>query len=232
MLSDQQIERYSRQIILPEVGGKGQEKLLRARVLVQAQGPLHTAALHYLAAAGVGTLGVFTDTNDDVLTALAASQEQERFCLFPRLNPDCSVVRHTVEEVDSPQQLVRDYDLVLSDSTSFHDACYANRRPFLYATVSDEEATLIAYRGYEPDAPCLHCTPIPQTVRAATSPLAEVAAFFVGAQVATEGLKHLLSLARVPITKRLHFHFPTFECREEIVEKSQQCSVCAQPPHF
>ena len=71
MLSDSQIERYSRQIILPQVGGKGQEKLLRARVLVNGNEPLQTAALLYLAAAGVGTIGVIANDSSPVLSAFA-----------------------------------------------------------------------------------------------------------------------------------------------------------------
>ncbi len=232
MLSDQQIERYSRQIILPQVGGKGQEKLLRARVLVHATGPLHTAALHYLAAAGVGTLGVFTDANDTVLSALAGTQEQERFDIFPRLNPDCSIMRHMGEEEQDQQQLVSAYDLVLSDSTTLHDACYATRRPFLYASVSEKEATLGVYRGYEPDAPCLRCLPVVQAVGSGTSLFVEIAALFLGAQVATEALKHVLSLSRLSTTKLLHFRLPSFECREEVLEKFQHCAVCARPTDF
>jgi adenylyltransferase/sulfurtransferase len=130
MLSDEQIERYSRQIILPQVGGKGQERLLRARVLVRANGPLHTA-VHYLAAAGVGTLGVFADSRDTLLTALAGSRKQAAsFHVLPCLNPDCSIVLHSAEDTKSPHQLVQAYDCVLSDSASLHDVCYATRRPF------------------------------------------------------------------------------------------------------
>src|SRR5215470_16500567 len=117
MLSDEQIERYSRQIILPQVGGKGQEKLLRARVLVQAHGPLHTAAVHYLAAAGVGVLGVFADTQDALLPALAASQQPaSSFHVLSCLNPDCAIALHSAEDMKSPQQFVHSYDCVLSDS--------------------------------------------------------------------------------------------------------------------
>lgn len=230
MLSDEQIERYSRQIILPQVGGKGQERLLRARVLVQASGPLHTAAVHYLAAAGVGTLGVFADTRDALLAALAASQQQAAsFHVLPRLNPDCSVALHSAEDTQFPHQLVQAYDFVLSDSYSLHDVCYGARRPFLYASLSDEEASLMVCRGYEPDSPCLRCvsTTEPRPLRA--SPLTEIAALFMGSQLATEAIKLLLVLPSLPETKLLRFHLPTFTCRTEMVRKSPQCPVCTAP---
>jgi adenylyltransferase/sulfurtransferase len=226
MLSDQQVERYSRQIILPQVGGKGQERLLRARLLVHASGPLHAAALHYLAAAGVGTLGVFTDADDAVLSTLAAAPAQERFDIFSRLNPDCSLVFHSATERQAPLTLVQDYDLVLSDSAVLHDTCYATRRPFVYAAVSDGEAAFMVCRGHDTDAPCLHCAPLRHTNHSATSPLAAIAALFVGAQIATEALKQVLSLTHSSPTKLLRFRLPEFDCREEIVEKSPQCSVC------
>jgi len=231
MLSDEQIERYSRQIILPQVGGKGQEKLLHARVLVQANGPLHTAAVHYLAATGVGTLGVFADTRDALLAALATSQKQAAsFHVLSCLNPDCSIALHFAEDTKSLHQLVQSYDCVLSDSSSLHDVCYAARRPFLYASLSDEEASLMVCRGYELDSPCLRCvsTPEPRPLRA--SPLTEIAALFIGAQLATEAIKLLLVLPSPPETKLLRFHLPTFTCSAETVKKSSHCTVCTPSP--
>src|SRR5919204_1481442 len=109
MLSDSQIERYSRQIILPQVGGKGQEKLLRARVLVNGNGPLQTTALFYLAAAGVGTIGVLASAPFFVFSALAANQKEALVNVLTRLNPDCVVAVHSTEDGVHPEQLVQGY---------------------------------------------------------------------------------------------------------------------------
>ncbi len=227
MLSDEQIERYSRQIILPQVGGKGQEKLLRARVLVQAHGPLHAAAVHYLAAAGVGTLGVFADTQDALLAALAASQQSTTsFHVLSCLNPDCAIALHSAEGTKSPHQLVQSYDCVLSDSPALHDVCYAVRRPFLYASLSDEEASLMVCRGYELDAPCLRCVMTPELRPLRASPLAEIAALFIGTHLATEAIKLLIGYPSPPETKVLRFHLPTFTCSAETVRKSSHCTIC------
>ncbi|NOT53159.1 MAG: hypothetical protein HOP18_01000, partial [Deltaproteobacteria bacterium] len=68
MLTDDQIERYSRQIILPQVGGKGQEQLLRARVLLNGTGPLQETAVVYLAAVGIGTIGILADEQAELLS--------------------------------------------------------------------------------------------------------------------------------------------------------------------
>ncbi len=108
MLSEIQIERYSRQIILPQLGGKGQEKLLSARVLVNGAGPLQTTVLLYLAAAGVGTIGIRTqDRAHELLPIFSAFSPQSEasemsevsgmsavVATLSRLNPDCTVVQH------------------------------------------------------------------------------------------------------------------------------------------
>src|SRR5262245_12739667 len=106
MLCDSQIERYSWQIILPQVGGKGQEKLLRARVLVHGSGPLPTVALLYLAAAGVGTLGVIAGDSSPVLSVFAPDQRDAAFVALTRLNPDCTVVTHEAMNSSDPEQIV------------------------------------------------------------------------------------------------------------------------------
>src|SRR5215510_6691133 len=112
MLSDEQIERYSRQIILPQVGGKGQEKLLRARVLVSGSGPLQEEALFYLTAVGIGTIGVIADAPFSLFSVLAPNREDALSSVLQRLNPDCTIVPHGTRNTILPgglEQLVRQY---------------------------------------------------------------------------------------------------------------------------
>lgn len=227
MLSDEQIERYSRQIILPQVGGKGQERLLRARVFVNASDSLQTSALYYLAAAGVGTLGVFSQAQGPLLTALAPPQEQDPFHIFTRLNPDCRVRLHANEEVRASQQLVQAYDLILSDTDVLHDACYVGRRPFLYASVLEDAACLMTYRGYEPNSPCLRCVS-PKLVQSSSgsSVFSKIASLFMGAHLATEAIKHLLNLSLSSGALLLRFRFLDFYSTEEIIKKSADCLLC------
>ena len=94
MLSDPQIERYSRQIILSHVGGKGQERLLHAKVLVAGDGPMQTQALLYLTAAGIGQIGTVGTARLPVLTALAPESQNSTIVALQRLNPDCTVILH------------------------------------------------------------------------------------------------------------------------------------------
>src|SRR5262249_26374455 len=134
---------------------------------------------------------------------------------------------HTVKDTCSWQQLVQAYDLVLSDSASLHDVCCIAQRPFLYASVSDDEARLMMCRGYEPDLPCLRCIPFSSPLASGGSPFEEIGATFTGAHLATEALKYLLVFPQPLGTKVLRFRFPTFACSEEIVRKSPCCTVCA-----
>jgi len=233
MLSDEQIERYSRQIILPQVGGKGQEKLLRASILACVTGPMQTALLHYLAAVGVGTLGVFSDVQDEILTALSPSQERSPFHVLARLNPDCSVRLHSSKEAQNAQQLVQSYDLIISDSDFLHDACYKERRPFLHATTHGDEAWLVTYRGFEPAAPCLRCIQPSPLFSERTSSFSAIIAFFMGAHLATEAIKQILTPYPAQAGKLLRFQFLDFQSTEEIVKKSAACRLClpSSPPY-
>jgi adenylyltransferase/sulfurtransferase len=234
MLTDSQIERYSRQIILPEVGGKGQEKLLRARVLVNGSGPLQTAALFYLAAAGVGTIGVLAHTTPPLLAALVpeyAAYEDATTQGLTRLNPDCTVVLHKLEDARHPELLVQQYDLVLSPPDPLHDACYRSHRPFVCAQIATAEAWLCSCRGYEADQPCLHCFPTLPSTREKEhfSPDLHLAALFVGTIQTTEALKILLGLHQASTGKLLRYQFPTLRFSESIVPKNPACPLCREP---
>ena len=224
MLSDAQIERYSRQIILPQVGGKGQEKLLRARVLVNGSGPLQTTALLYLAAAGVGTIGVTTTTSGSLLSAFAPDQENPVSAALTRLNPDCTVVTHSAADMLCPEQIVQRYDLILSAPGSLHDVCYTARRPFLCAHVSAADAWLFSCLGYEPDLPCLSC--LPRQFFGEGTDAYSLAALFLGTLQATEAIKFILGLSRSPIGKLLLCQLPALHFSERVVKKDPQCILC------
>lgn len=226
MLSDKQIERYSRQIILPQVGGKGQEKLLRARVLVHGEGALLSAALPYLAAAGLGTIGIVPHSSSPFHNAQDSSLLLGQVSALSQLNPDCLVTLHSEHDLSSPEQLVQDYDLTLSTSDFLHDACWETKRPFFYAFVNAEEAWLMSCRGYEADFPCLRCSSLPVSLQRKLSSLMEIVALFLGAQLATEAIKDLLHLPRSLRDVCLRFQIPLFHCTEEVVRKSSTCTMC------
>ena len=238
MLEDAQVERYSRQIILPQVGGKGQEKLLRSQVYVDGDGLLAAAALFYLVAAGVGTIGVARAKAAPLFSVLAErpleSDEQPVAHTLRRLNPDCTIVTHLDEDEQPPHH----YDLILATTDALHDGWYAQHKPLVWGAASGEGARLFVSRGDRADRPCLRClfsarVNLPSKRRAKAgdsfdSPaLSPPYALFLGTQLVTEALKIILQPESDSPPKLLAYTFPSFHCTEQTVEKNPHCSVCS-----
>lgn len=166
MLSPDELERYARHIVLREVGGPGQAALKRARVLVIGAGGLGAPALLYLAAAGVGTLGVI----DDDTVALSNLQRQvihgtpeigepktaSAAVAIRRLNPHVAVETHATRLVAANAlDLVGSYDIVADGSDNFatrylvSDACFFAKKPLVTAAVGMFDGTLTTLRAHE-----------------------------------------------------------------------------------
>ena len=204
--------RYERQVILPEIGQAGQECLARSRVLVIGAGALGTAALYYLAAAGIGTLGIADDDklelsnlhrqilyiNDDIgrKKSEAAAERLKAF------NPDISAVPHPVRvSGDNALELMNDYDLVVDATdrleTKFfiNDACAKAARPLVHAAVLGFEARVAVFDA--DTGPCLRCLfPEPPQVPALTCSEAGVLGAITGitgSLQALEAIKWLLT---------------------------------------
>ncbi len=249
MLEDVQIERYSRQIILPQVGGKGQEKILQGQVYVDGDGLLAAAALFYLVAAGVGTIGVARAKAAQIFSVLAEQSlgpdEQPVAHVLRRLNPDCTIVTHPNEDEQPPHH----YDLVLATTDALHDGWYAQHKPFVWGAASGENARLFVSRGDRAARPCLRCLfsgaggPLDSPARGKEETYPASAdrgrayflfspyAFFLGTQLVTEALKIILQPEAESPPKLLAYTFPAFHCTEQVVEKNPHCSVCSTPAH-
>jgi molybdopterin-synthase adenylyltransferase len=166
MLSDDELERYARHIVLREVGGPGQAALGRARVLVIGAGGLGAPVLLYLAAAGVGTLGVV----DDDAVSLSNLQRQvihatpdigtpkvdSAAATIRGLNPNVTVKTHNVRfAAENALALIGDYDIVADGSDNFatrylvSDACYFAKKPLVTAALGTFDGTLTTIRAFE-----------------------------------------------------------------------------------
>jgi molybdopterin-synthase adenylyltransferase len=231
MLAEEQIERYSRQIILPQVGGKGQEKLLRASVLVNGTGLLQEIALLYLAAVGIGTLGVLTDEEAGLFSVLMLESIDALAPVPQRLNPECSVVRHSRSDRSDGQclsQLVKGYTLVVSSpAPRLHDACYTAQRPFLCVERTGAQCWFFTCRGYDAHQPCLHCVTLPSGE--GTHPLFDdLAAAFLGAQIATEVVKMVLGLNQSDGATLFRCDFPDLRFDVQSIWKKPDCPCCGR----
>jgi molybdopterin/thiamine biosynthesis adenylyltransferase len=166
MLTSEELERYARHIVLREVGGPGQAALKRARVLVVGAGGLGAPVLLYLAAAGVGTIGVI----DDDAVSLSNLQRQvihatpdighpkvdSAATAIRRLNPHVAVETHSVRlTAANALDLMGRYDVIADGSDNFttrylvSDACYFAARPLVTAAVGTFDGTLTTVRAHE-----------------------------------------------------------------------------------
>ncbi len=173
-LSDQELERYARHIILKEIGGAGQMRLKRARVAVIGAGGIGSPALQYLAAAGIGRLTVFDDDRVDLSnlqrqTLFGTDDAGTRKCdaavaALLRLNPHVAVTPHPVRIDDANAvELLAGHDAILDGTDNFEtrllvaDAALRHRIPLVSAAVGEFEGQLGVFRGWEPDRPCYRC---------------------------------------------------------------------------
>ncbi|WP_313808312.1 HesA/MoeB/ThiF family protein [Sphingobium sp.] len=173
-LSDEQLERYARHIVLKEIGGAGQARLLSADVAVIGAGGIGSPAILYLAAAGVGTIRVI----DDDAVALSNLQRQVLFgtedidapkaeaamAAVARLNPQVKLIPINARiDGDNAALMLREADVVLDGCDSFAtrlavaDCARKLRIPLVSAAVGPFEGQLATYRGWEADKPCYRC---------------------------------------------------------------------------
>jgi len=167
-LSDQELERYARHIVLPEIGGAGQQKLKRARVLVLGAGGLGAPVLHYLAAAGVGTIGIVDDDHVSLSNLqrqvihgtpdVGKPKVESAAEAITRLNPHVTVEAHSLRmEEHNAVTLISRYDLVVDGSDSFNarymlaDACATARVPLVTAAVGRFDGSITVLVPYESD---------------------------------------------------------------------------------
>ena len=173
--TDEQIERYARHIVLKEVGGVGQQRLLRAKVLVIGAGGLGCPIALYLAAAGVGTIGI---VDDDVVSLsnlqrqiahatarIGTSKTESAAATLAAINPDVCVVEHRTRiNAENAAKLIAAYDLVADGSDNFatrflvNDSCYFARKPLVTAAIAQFDGQLATFKAYqEGDHPCYRC---------------------------------------------------------------------------
>ena len=174
ILSDDQLDRYARHIVLKEIGGDGQKKLLGARVVVIGAGGIGAAAIPYLAAAGIGAMAIIDDDRIELanlqrqpifgtgdIGALKAETAKRRVAaLNPDVEAEATVARI---EADNAPGLIAGADAVIDGSDNFatrlavSDACTAARVPLVSAAIGQFQAQIGTFRGWTAEAPCYRC---------------------------------------------------------------------------
>jgi molybdopterin-synthase adenylyltransferase len=248
--SEEEIRRYSRHIVLPEVGGTGQKRINRAGVLIVGAGGLGSPVAYYLAAAGVGKIGIvdndvvdLSNLQRQILHTTADVErkkvESARETLLA-LNPHVTIVPHDVR-LDSTniRDILKDYDVVAEGSDNFptkflvNDACVMTGTPLSMAGIfrfSGQILTVIPGSG-----PCYRCL-IPQPPPPGAIPSCQEAGVLgamagaVGVMQATEVLKIILGKGEVLSGRLLLFEALQMRFEPIEVKRNPECPVCSASP--
>ena len=248
--SNEQIERYSRHIILKEVGGMGQTKLLESKVLLVGAGALGSPSGLYLAAAGVGTLGIIDQDVVDLsnlqrqilhgMSDIGRFKTESAKNTIAEINPDVNVITYT-ERLSSENalEILGQYDLVLDGSDNFptryliNDACVMLGKPNVHGSIFQFEGqSTVFYPGKGPCYRCLYPVPPPPGM----APSCQEAGVFgvlpgiIGSVQAVEAIKILLDAGDHLIGQLLLFNALTMDFKKLQLRQDPECPVCGKNP--
>ena len=248
-LNEQQAKRYVRHFSLKEIGIGGQKKLLAAKVLVIGAGGLGSPAILYLAAAGIGTLGIVDfDTVDasnlqrqiiHTTEAIGTPKTLSAENAVKALNPDCMVKRYDVPLTpDNIMEIITEYDFILDCTDRFetkfliNDACVLARKPYVHAGVVRFEGQAMTYVPGK--GPCLRCLmgDVPHdAVTCKDVGVLGAAVGVLGSIQALEAVKYLTGAGDLLCGKILTFDGLTMNVRvHSISHADPECAVCGNAP--
>ncbi len=250
-LSDAQSRRYSRHLLIPEVGEAGQFKLLDSKVLLIGAGGLGSPAAYYLAAAGVGTLGIIdADIVDDSNLQRQILHNTERIGQYKAesaretiqaLNPDVNVVTY-IERLDENNvaRIIADYDVILDGTDNFptryllNDASIIANKPVVHGSVFRFEGQLTVFKPYEgPCYRCLHPEPPPPELApsCAEAGVLGVLPGIIGMLQATETIKLLLGIGEPLVGRLMTYDALAGEFNELRLYRDPHCPACGENAH-
>lgn len=248
--TNEQLERYSRHIILQEVGVKGQKKLLNASVLIIGAGGLGAPAALYLAAAGVGTIGIVDadevdlsnlqrqviHTTNDVGKAKVKSAAET----MEAINPDVTVkIYRTFVDSSNIMDLIKDYDFIIDGTDNFpakfliNDACVMAEKPFSHAGIIRFKGQLMTYVPGE--GPCYRCVfknPPPKDAVPTCKQAGVIGAMggVIGSLQAMEAIKYIIGKGDLLTGKLLTYDALKMEFHTIKLPKDDRCAVCGDEP--
>jgi molybdopterin/thiamine biosynthesis adenylyltransferase len=247
--TSEQIERYSRHILLQDVGVEGQEKISKGNVLVVGAGGLGAPALLYLAAAGVGTIGIIDGDEVDLSnlqrqiihftpdvgkTKVQSAKEKIR-----QINPDVNVVTyHEFFTAGNAFEIIRYYDFIVDGTDNFHakflinDACVLAGKPFSHGSILRFDGLTVTS---QPGTACYRCifhaAPPPDAVPTCSQAgVLGAIPGMLGAIQAAEALKFLTGTGNLLTDRLLIFDAKEMVFKTIDVEKNRQCPVCGEHP--
>jgi molybdopterin/thiamine biosynthesis adenylyltransferase len=249
-LTPEQRERYSRHTLIPEIGAEGQQKLLDAKVLLLGAGGLGSPTALYLAAAGVGTLGIVDDdvvdlsnlqrqvihTTDRVGVPKVDSAEET----IKALNPDVKVVKYPVRiDASNIVEIISGYDVIVDGVDNFptryllNDATVRLKIPVVSASILGFDGQLSVFKPY--DGPCYRCLfreppPAELAPSCGANGVLGVLPGTMGLLQATEVIKLILDIGEPAIGRLLLYDALGATLTEVKVHRDPECPICSRPP--
>jgi adenylyltransferase/sulfurtransferase len=248
-LSDSQKQRYLRNIILPEIGEEGQERLLRAKVLVVGCGGLGSPLLLYLAAVGVGNIGVIDDDEVELSNLQrqvihnqknlgqkkVLSAKEKIFDLNSEVKLEIFAIRATHESL---RKIGSNYDFILDATDNFatrfiiNQVCFEEKKPLIFAAVKGFLGQVAVFKSYQKNNPCYACFNPNVVDENFSLPLSEKGilgsvAGTIGALQATTTIKEILEIDSDLVGKILLFDFLKNDFRKVILKKNLACRICS-----
>jgi molybdopterin/thiamine biosynthesis adenylyltransferase len=247
----EQVQRYARHLILPEVGGAGQRKLLNTSVLLLGAGGLGSPAAMYLAAAGIGRIGIvdFDDVDASNLQRqilhgtddVGRPNVESAADTLRSLNPDVDVVEHRLHvNSENALDVFRPYDVIVDGTDNFptrylaNDAAYFLEQPLVFGAIYRFEGQMTVFEAAKRTGcyRCLFPTPPPP---GAVPSCAEAGVFgvlpgIVGSMMAFETIKHVLGIGRGLVGKLLMFEGLDMDFRKVNLRRNPECPLCGDHP--
>jgi molybdopterin/thiamine biosynthesis adenylyltransferase len=251
-LNEQQIARYSRHIILEQVGGTGQEKLLSSKVLIIGAGGLGAPAGLYLAAAGIGTIGIVDGDKVDMsnlqrqiihhTSDVGIEKIKSAESKMLAINPDIKVnTYHQWAKADNIRQIIKDYDFVIDGTDNFgakflvNDACYFEKVPYSHAGILRFDGQLLTVLpGQTTCYRCIFSAPPPADAVPSCSQagVLGVLAGVIGSLQATEAIKYLLDMGDLLTGTLLTYNALAMDFRKVKLNRNPTCRLCGENPQI
>lgn len=248
--TNDQLERYSRHIILSEVGVKGQKKLLNAKVLIIGAGGLGAPTALYLAAAGVGTIGIADADEVDLSNLqrqvihttpdLGKAKVQSARETMEAINPDITVNTYrTFVSADNIMKLIADYDFIIDGTDNFpakfliNDACMLAKKPFSHAGIIRFRGQLMTYvPGQGPCYRCVFKEPPPPDAVPTCRQAGVIGAMggVIGSLQAMEAVKYIIGRGELLTGYLLTYDALKMEFRKIKLPPAKDCAVCGEHP--
>ena len=248
--SNEQIERYSRHIILKEVGGMGQTKLLESKVLLIGAGGLGSPAGLYLAAAGVGTLGIVDDDVVDVsnlqrqvlhgTSDVGKPKTESAKETIADINPDVEVIAHNEKIVSANAfEILEGYDLIVDGCDNLptryllNDATVMLGKPIVHGSIFQFEGQVTVFHpGRGPCYRCLYPSPPPPDMVPSCQEAGVIGVLpgIVGNVQAVEAIKVLLDIGKPLIGQLLLFNALSMEFKKLTLRQDPECPACGKHP--